>query len=126
MALRVLTAPDVVIGYCQRTGELVGRSFRTHITVVNMTSRKVTVSVSRELPADDASLKDILAGDHQEWGRKHGTYTITVVDGSKSFTATFTKPSMDAFIFLQDNQVEISAGCQFSVLQNNPVIPLYK
>eukprot|EP01124_Arcella_intermedia_P025387 TRINITY_DN4533_c0_g1_i1.p1 TRINITY_DN4533_c0_g1~~TRINITY_DN4533_c0_g1_i1.p1 ORF type:complete len:126 (-),score=16.60 TRINITY_DN4533_c0_g1_i1:24-401(-) len=125
MALRVLTAPDVVIGYCQRTGELVGRSFRTHITVVNMTSRKVTVSVSRDLPTDKA-LKDISAGEYKEWGRKHGTYTITVVDGSKSFTATFTKPSMDAFIFLQDNQVEISAGCQFSVLQNNPVIPLYK
>lgn len=64
---------------------------RSKITVYNAASTAIQVSIEKELVSDEDGYFKIVRHELETWGRKAGTYQVSVLIGGESFHISLRK-----------------------------------
>ena len=76
---------------------------RTKISVYNAAPVVIQVSIEKELVTDEDSYTRIGTNELQVWGRKAGTYNVSVLIGGQSFNISLTKGGENVCLTIRGN-----------------------
>lgn len=100
------TAYDITqSAWFREMGQWVAQTFgRTQIKVINRSGGKVTVSIEKEIFTDaaDAQLQD---GEQDVWGRKAGSYDITVNGPGGVYIGTLSKTGENGVVVIGKTKI---------------------